>query len=313
MLVEPANRDKANGMVGMVVGLGFAITSVFSGIAIGTIGMGWSLLISIAFSVLVTLHLAAIPFQEKPTDEAEQQPKKVDLRGTLKVISLVPGLFALILFATFNNFLGGVFMALMDPYGLSLVSVEVWGLLWGVLSFAFIFGGAYVAKKGVGKNPLRTILLVYVIMWAVCILFPMRSSILMLGAGIFVYMALIPFVEASEQTVLQTVVPFERQGRVFGFAQTVETAAAPVTAFIIGPIAEYAIIPFMDGGGGSRVIGSWFGSGPGRGMALVFVIAGVIGLVVNLLALKSRHYRSLAKHYGEKARQARAEEVVATT
>ena len=25
-------------------------------------------------------------------------------------------------------------MALMDAYGLSLVSVQVWGLLWGVLS-----------------------------------------------------------------------------------------------------------------------------------------------------------------------------------
>ena len=41
----------------------------------------------------------------------------------------VPGLPALIVFATFNNFLGGVFMALIDAYGLSLVSVEVWGLL----------------------------------------------------------------------------------------------------------------------------------------------------------------------------------------
>ena len=36
----------------------------------------------------------------------------------------MPGLTALILFSAFNNFLGGVFMALMDAYGLSLVSVR---------------------------------------------------------------------------------------------------------------------------------------------------------------------------------------------
>lgn len=41
----------------------------------------------------------------------------------------MPGLVALIIFATINNALGGVYMALMDPYGLTLVSVEVWGLL----------------------------------------------------------------------------------------------------------------------------------------------------------------------------------------
>ena len=38
------------------------------------------------------------------------------------------------------------------------------------------------------------------------------------------------YAEAAEHTTLQKVVPFERQGRVFGFAQSVEQAATPVTA-----------------------------------------------------------------------------------
>jgi DHA3 family multidrug efflux protein-like MFS transporter len=53
----------------------------------------------------------------------------------------------LIFLTTFNNFLGGVFMALMDAYGLSIVSVQTWGILWGFLSFAFIIGGLIVSKK----------------------------------------------------------------------------------------------------------------------------------------------------------------------
>ena len=44
----------------------------------------------------------------------------MDLRGTVALVAGVPGLAALIAFSTINNFLGGVFMALMDPYGLSL-------------------------------------------------------------------------------------------------------------------------------------------------------------------------------------------------
>lgn len=54
-----------------------------------------------------------------------------------------------------------------------------------------------------------------------------------------------PIAEACEQTILQKVVPFERQGRVFGFAQSVEQTASPLTAFFIGPIAELFVIPFM--------------------------------------------------------------------
>ena len=57
------------------------------------------------------------------------------------------------------------------------------------------------------------------------------------AVGIFLYMCLIPAVEAAEQTVIQRVVPLERQGRVFGFAMAVETAAAPLTAFLIAGLA----------------------------------------------------------------------------
>ena len=54
-----------------------------------------------------------------------------------------------------------------------------------------------------------------------------------------------PYIEAAEQTVLQRVVPYERQGRVFGFAQSVEQSASPLTAFLISPLAQFVFIPFM--------------------------------------------------------------------
>ena len=50
----------------------------------------------------------------------------------------------------------------------------------------------------------------------------------------------------------------------------------------------------MTDGWGAQTIGAWFGTGPDRGIALVFVIIGVIGLVATLLALGSRYYRDLS-------------------
>ena len=102
-------------------------------------------------------------------------------------------------------------------------------------------------------------------------------------------------IEAAEQTVLQRSIPFERQGRVFGFAQLVENAAAPVTAFMIGPFAETFVMPFMTDGRGADAIGDWFGTGPDRGLALMFTVAGLIGIVVTLLVWGSRSYRQLSQ------------------
>ncbi len=304
VLIAEGERDRANGLVGSATGVSFLVTSVISGVLVGASGMFWVLLLAVGVLAAAILHLGLLPVPERAAAVAEAQTgepagahRKVDLRGTLRVVGNVPGLGALILFSAFNNFLGGVYMALMDAYGLSMVSVQAWGLLWGVLSTGFIFGGLLVARTGLGRNPLRLLLGVNVVLWTVTILFPLRSSVVLLAAGMYAYMLLVPYAEAAEQTILQKVVPYERQGRVFGFAQSVEQAASPLTAFLIGPIAQFVFIPLMTDGAGAAAIGGWFGVGPDRGLALVFVLTGVIGLGVTLLALRSAPYRRLSGYY----------------
>jgi len=121
------------------------------------------------------------------------------------------------------------------------------------------------------------------------------------AAGIWVYMMLIPAVEASEQTVIQKVVPFQTQGRVFGFAASFESAAAPVTAFLIAPIAEFAIIPFMESGDGRDTFGWLLGEGEARGIALVFFFAGLIMVLAGIGAFFTRSYRRISAQYLERA------------
>ena len=295
LLVPEERRDRANGMVGTVTGVSFAITSVFSGLVIGNLGMGWALYGSLALTIGALVHLLSIRIAETAPNRPDgDSPSRLDIRGALEAIRAVPGLGLLILLAAFNNLLGGVFMALMDAYGLELVSVQTWGLLWGFICSAFIIGGLLVAKRGLGAVPVRVVLLGNLVNWIVCSTFTLRSSIVMLTIGTFIWLMLIPVIEAAEQTVLQKSIPFERQGRVFGFAQMVENSAAPLTAFLIGPLAEKEFMPFMTDGKGADWIGGWFGTGPERGIALVFTIAGLIGVVVTLAARATRSYRRLA-------------------
>lgn len=298
LLVPEKERDRANGMFGMVMGMAFGITATVSGVTLAFGGMQLVLLIAISTTVLAIIALLLTPIPEKRiVHSGEHKQKKVDIRGTIKVVRNIPGLFGLIFFTTFNNILGGVFFALMDAYGLSLVSVQIWGFLWGFLSLSFIFGGLYIAKKGLGKNPVQTLLRINMITWTVCIFFTIQPSIILLAIGTFIWMFLAPFIEAIEQTVFQKTVPVERLGRVFGFAHSIEQSASPITAFFIGPIAQLFFIPFMTTGRGAELIGSWFGVGTGRGIALVFSAAGIAGLIITLLAMRSRSYTLLSKRY----------------
>lgn len=297
-LIPQKQHDKANGMLGTVLGISFSITSFASGLVLGFLGMWWVMLVAVIFTLLALVIISLIKIPEKGIIHVPPNPnKKMDIKGTIKVITRIPGMVALIAFTTFNNLLGGVFMALMDAYGLSLMSVQQWGFFWGIVSFGFIIGGSIIAKWGLGKNPLKTLFMANVAIWIVCILFPIQASIPLLFLGSLMWMALFPFIEATEQTVIQKVVPAERQGRVFGFSQSVEQAASPLSAFMIGPIAQFMFIPFMTTGAGVELIGDWFGTGTGRGLALVFIATGIIGLITTLLAWRTKSYKLLSKKY----------------
>ncbi len=301
ILVPKEKHANANGLVGSVAGVGFLVTSVFSGLAIGFLGMGWTLIIALVLTLIATLHLiffVSIP-EEEIVHDPELANKKIDIKGSIAAIHAVPGLFALILFSTFNNFIGGVYMALMDPYGLTLFPVQVWGVVLGITSTGFIIGGLIIAKKGLGKKPLETLLIANIVMAILGMLFTIREFWLLYAVGIFLYMCLIPIIEATEQTIIQRVVPLKRQGRVFGFAASIETAAAPLTALAIGPIAEFWIIPYMNSTQGEAQWSWLLGTGDARGIALLFLISGFIMLMVALLAFTTKSYRILSKFYAK--------------
>jgi len=297
LLVPSDRRDRANGLVGAVQGIAFMVTSVFSGLSIGLLGMGWTVVIAIVATALSLLHLFFVPIPERGVAHVPGQTRMGGFRGVIPAVMVVPGLFALILFSTFNNLVGGVFMALMDPYGLTLFSVEVWGIILGITSLGFITGGAIVAKFGLGRNPVRTLLLVNVGVAILGMTFAIREWWWLYALGMLVFMCLMPIAEAAEQTVVQRVVPFEKQGRVFGFAASVESAAAPVSSFLIGPLAQFWLIPYMNSQPGRDSLGWLLGPGEARGIALAFVGASAVLLVVVLLAFVSKPYRRLSAAY----------------
>lgn len=248
LLVPEDRRDKANGLVGVVQGMAFLVTSIMAGMAIGFLGMETTLWICIALTVVAILHLTTVQIPEPeivkqttstadvpliPSAEGEvfttnpsPAPAQdltvvstgLDIRGSLKIIRSVPGLLALILFTCFNNLVGGVYTALMDPYGLELFTPQTWGLMLGLSGLGFIIGGVIISRIGLGRNPVRTLLLVNLGIAFIGLGFAIREWGWLFVGGIFLFMLITPAAEATEQTILQRVVPFRQQGRVFGLA-----------------------------------------------------------------------------------------------
>ena len=300
LLVPEPKHANANGLVGTVQGLSFIVTSVFSGLSIGMLGMGATVVIALVLTALPVLHLHLLRIPE-PAIVHDPNRSAVDFKGGWAAILAVPGLLGLVFFTTFNNLTSGVYMALLDPYGLNMFSVEMWGIVFGIAGTGFIVGGAIVAKWGLGKNPLRTMLLLIAALGVLGAGFTLREWPWLFIVGIWLFMVIMPAVEAAEQTVIQRVVPYETQGRVFGLAMTFEASAAPITSLLIAPIAQFWVVPYMQGERGQQQWGWLLGEGESRGIALIFLCAGVFMILIAFAAMLTKTYRTLVRSYQQAA------------
>ena len=104
----------------------------------------------------------------------------------------------------------------------------------------------------------------------------------------------IAVVFGSNQAIWQSKVEPGAQGRVFGFQQMVASAAVPLAYLLAGPLAEKIFEPLLtEGGVLASSAGSIIGVGPGRGIAFVFIIMGLVKIGVAFWGYLNPHVRDI--------------------
>jgi len=76
-----------------------------------------------------------------------------------------------------------------------------------------------------------------------------------------------------------------------------ENIASPLTAFFVGPLTQFLVIPWLASPVGNEIFGGWWGTTPDRAMALVFVLAGLVGFIVTMIAFGSKSYKNLSETF----------------
>jgi hypothetical protein len=103
------------------------------------------------------------------------------------------------------------------------------------------------------------------------------------GAAQFFASFLIPIINGSNQAIWQSKVAPDIQGRVFSIRRLIAWFVVPLAALVAGPLADKVFEPAMQPGGSLiPLLSGIFGSGPGAGMAILFVVGGFGAALVGL-------------------------------
>lgn len=178
------------------------------------------------------------------------------------------------------NFAFAFQSVLLIPLLLETTTEQVAGWVVSLAAGGVVVGSLVLGAWGGPKDRVAG---VYVPIFAMGIglsLIGLRPSVLLIVAGILLMNGTHPIAGGSSQAIWQSKVPPNLQGRVFAIRQVSAIIASPPAFLFAGWLADRVFEPFMADASGPLALVA--GSGPGRGMGLMFVIIGlfVVGVVV---------------------------------
>jgi len=109
------------------------------------------------------------------------------------------------------------------------------------------------------------------------LLLVITGPIALVAAAAFLAHFTLAFVSSLNESLWQGQTPLEVQGRVFAFKQSVMKAAVLLAYIAAGCLADRVIDPLLQPGGRFvGTLGGWIGVGPGRGLAALFILIGLV-------------------------------------
>ena len=199
-----------------------------------------------------------------------------------RVISARPGLLGLLGASTVINFLWGMVGSLIVPMILGFTSSDGLGFIISIAGTGMLAGSLAMSIWGGPKRRVYGVFGFEFISGLCFMLIGLRPLFWPTAIGAFCAHFTIAIVSGSSQAIWQSKIEPGMQGRVFAIQHTIARAATPLAYLLAGPLADRIFEPLLDSGGPlAGSMGRVVGTGPGRGIGLLFVVMGVLKMAVS--------------------------------
>lgn len=298
MLVPKSQYLRTSGMRSLASSVSQVFAPVFAGVMLRLIDIGGVMLIDIlTFLVaMTTLLIVRIPHPTLTQKDSTESKMWKETGFGFHYIRHRHGLVGLIfLFIGINFFaaltyfsiLPAMILARSGQNELTLASVQA----------ALGVGGLLVSIWGGPKRKIHSICA------GTALSFLLGDCLLGLGRNVrtwalaaFLAALFIPFISSAHRAIWQVKVAPEVQGRVFSVKGMLELVPMPLGYLLAGPLAGRWFEPAMMIGGSLEGTYSWLvGTGPGAGMALMFICTALLGMTISLSGYLFRAIRRVEK------------------
>ena len=279
MLVRAERLSRSNGMVMLAEAIGTLISPALAGLLLVTVGVGGIIAIDVSTFLIAVVTLAAVRFPTAGggTEALEGAGLLAQAREGWDVLRSMRGMVSLLVLFAAVNFVLSLVTVLYVPLLLAFTSEQVLGLVVSVAGVGMLIGSIATSAWEGPSSKLHGISASLAGVGVGVFIAGLAPSTVLVGVAAFVVMGSVPLANTSAQTLFQRKIPPDLQGRAFSVRRVFSQSATPLSYVIAGPLIDRVFDPLLaDGGPLASSVGQFIGTGDGRGIALLFLIIGVV-------------------------------------
>jgi len=290
-LVPKQYLARVSGVVQALVATSMTAGPLLGAALIVGVGVGGVLAVDIVTLVLSVAILLLIRFPDALFRKREESVWK-EIAGGFRYIARRPGFVAMNGYFLAYNLLLGFSIALAPPIVLSFGSPGTLSLATTMGGVGGIVGGLVMALWGGFERRATGMIGFGVLTGAGMVVVALHPTQVFPILGLAVIGASIALLNGHWQTLIQNKVGTELQGRMITTNRMIANLTEPVGYFCAGWLADAWFEPAIRPGGWlSESVGEFFGTGPGRGMALMLLVLGVAQVAVAVTGMRWRTLR----------------------
>lgn len=285
LMVPKEQLGRANGMMSLIEAGPAVLAPLMAGALLPVIGLTGILSLDVVTFVVAVLVLIVVIVPRPQTSSVGAQARGSILKEAafgFRYIFARPGLLGLQLLFFFGNLFLGVTNTLTQPLVLAKTSNNelTLGLVLSVGAIGSVVGAVLMSAWGGFKRRVYGVLSGWMVVAVGVLIFGLSSSVPGWIVGAVIMFSVGPIMNASNQAIWQSKVEPDVQGRVFSARRLIAWFSNPISPIIAGVLADQVLEPGMRAGGSlAPVFSPLVGSGPGSGMALMFIlVAGLTAL-----------------------------------
>jgi MFS family permease len=298
-LVPKLHLGRANGMRMIAIAASQVLAPVSAGALLLSIQLRGIVIIDICSYAVAILALLLVRVPHTPAEPAADGAKTsllAEFGQAWRYVADRKGLLALLTFLASVNFAAGVMELLVSPLVLTFGSSRELGIVLSVGGIGMILAGTAVTVSNGPRRRVKSVLLASAVLSVATAAVALRPNVVLIAASAFVIMGSLVYIATTHQVIWQTKVERGLMGRVMALIGLVGLVPQLFGNIIAGVAADQVFVPWVGRDRvSSPVIAAIVGDGPGRGIALLLIVVGLLMAVCTALAALSPRLRGLER------------------